>query len=104
MEGADDPAQQYEPEQQAADGEEQGRRQQPELQLENDGQCLADRSLDDDGPASMRDGDSTEKPVLSIGSRTETRNHVALQRLVCARQLVQPCIQDPLAFWVGNKP
>src|SRR5437762_12063357 len=89
MEGADDPAQQYEPEQQATDSEEQRRRQQPELQLENDGQCLAYGPLDDDGPASMRDGRSAEKPVLAIGSSTETRNHVAMQRLVCARQLVQ---------------
>src|SRR6266702_4656143 len=89
MEGTDDPDQQYEPEQQAADGEEQRRCQQPELQLEDNGQCLADRPLDDDSPASMRDGGSAEKPVLSIGSSTETRNHMALQRLVCARQLVQ---------------
>src|SRR6266567_2141751 len=29
---------------------------------------------------------------------------MALQRLVCARQLVQHRIQDPLAVWGGNEP
>ena len=72
MEGADDAAQQYEPEQQATDGEEQRCSQQPEMELVDDGQRLGCRPLHDDSPVGSRDGNGAEKPVLATRPRSLT--------------------------------
>src|SRR5215472_2099339 len=71
MERANDPDQQHQPEQQATDGEEQHCRQQPEMELRDNGQRLASGPLYNDGPAGVRDGYSAEEPVLAIGSQTQ---------------------------------
>src|SRR5260370_27184936 len=103
MEGADDPAQQHKPEQQATDGKEQCCHQQPEMELSNDRQCLACWSLHDNGPASIRDGNGAEKPVLAIGSRTQVQCRMALQRLVSAWQLVQHRPQEVPGIGRGDE-
>src|SRR5260370_14934281 len=71
VERSDDPDQQHEPEQQATDGEEQCGSQQPDMELSDDGLGLGCRSLHDDGPASIRDRNGTEKPVLATGPWTQ---------------------------------
>ena len=71
MERVNDAHHQYEPEQQATDGEQQSRGQQPELKLCGYGQRLACRPLHDDSPASIWDSNGTEKPILAIGPHTD---------------------------------
>ena len=67
MQRANDPHQQHEPEQQAADGEEQCRHQQPEMELRDDSQASLTGLCTTTAQPAFGNGNSTEKPVLTIG-------------------------------------
>src|SRR6266487_1647984 len=73
------------------------------MELRDDSQRLICRPLHNDRPAGLWNGNSAEKPLMAIWSQTQTRGHMALQRLISPRQLVQYRPQDLLVIGRGNK-